>query len=313
MTEGGRHAPVLLSECIEGLGAAAGGRFLDLTFGRGGHTRALLASAPNVRVVAVDRDPEAVSAGQALAAQQGERFRMVEGNFGELAALGAELGGPFQGVLADIGVSSPQIDSPERGFSFRQAGPLDMRMDRTSESLETWLRRQDETTLADVIYHYGEERRSRRIARAILEALAEGRLHTTLDLREAVMSIGGWGHPRIDPATRTFQALRIAINDELGALERMLAAVRALLAPGGRLAVITFHSLEDRLVKWTFRDDALWQPLTRRPVIANEAERAENPRARSAKLRVATRTANPDAGTTGDASLNQIEDKGEDI
>lgn len=188
-----------------------------------------------------------------------------------------------------------------------------MRMDRTSDTLADWLRRQDETTLADVIYHYGEERRSRRIARAILEALAAGRLRTTLDLREAVMSIGGWGHSRIDPATRTFQALRIAVNDELGALQRMLADVRALLAPDGRLAVITFHSLEDRMVKWTFRNVTLWQALTRRPVVASDAERLENPRARSAKLRVATRTADVSARTTGAALLNQVEKREEDL
>lgn len=283
------HAPVMLNEVLEGLCAKAGGSFADLTFGRGGHSRALLEAHPENRVWALDQDPSALEAAEQLRAAFPERFVPVAGNFRDAASL---LGGalPFDGVLADLGVSSPQLDNPARGFSFRHEGPLDMRMDPSQpRSLQDFLELSTEKELADAIFKYGEERRSRAIARSIKHALAEGRLTSTAALREAVWSIGGWRRGRIDPATRTFQALRIAVNDEIAALEALLAALPTLVRVGGRVALIAFHSLEDRPVKWALRQQPAWQVETKRPLVANPEECARNPRARSAKLRVATR------------------------
>lgn len=302
------HQSVLLPEALEGLRVRAGGLYIDATLGGAGHTRALLeASGPDGRVFGVDRDPAALErAGEALAAY-GRRFEAWHGNFADLESLASEAGvGPVDGVLMDLGVSSDQLDTPERGFSFRFEGPLDMRMDPTSGlSVADWLAAHTEEEIANTIYALGEERQSRRISRAIVQARDAGGLTTTSALAEVVeRAVGGRKGARIHPATRTFQALRMAVNEELASVERGVEASLTLLRPGGRLAVITFHSLEDRLVKTLFRNHegreeslyeggSLWRGdeprcsrVTRKPVTASEAECAGNPRARSAKLRI---------------------------
>lgn len=305
------HDTVLLAEAVAALAPREGGRYVDGTFGRGGHTRALLAAAP-CRVIAIDRDPEAVRSGASLAAAIPDRFTLVEGRLGDLAALLAERGiFSVSGVLFDLGTSSPQLDDPERGFSFRADGPLDMRMGREGASAADLVNTVSEARLARIIYLYGEERFSRRVARAILAARAKAPITRTAQLANIVRSVvpdtGG-----IDPATRTFQALRISVNDELGELVRGLHAAETVLEPGGRLAVIAFHSLEDRLVKDFLRLRSggggrvsrhmplsaearapSFRLLTRKPVLPGEAEVARNPRARSARLRLAERTEAP--------------------
>lgn len=302
------HQPVLLAETLDGLRVKPGGRYLDATLGGGGHTRALLeASAPDGLVLGLDRDAAALArTGAALAGYAG-RLRTAHGNYAEMAALSAAAGlSEFDGILMDLGVSSDQLDTPERGFSFLRDGPLDMRMDATrGQTAAEWLAGAEEAEIARVIYELGEERMSRRIARAIVRQRAEAPLERTLDLAALVeRAVGGRKGARLHPATRTFQALRMQVNGELPGMEAGVEAAIALLKPGGRLAVITFHSLEDRWVKHCFREHegreeslytggSVWRGrlprvvrVTRKPVVASEAEQAENPRARSAKLRV---------------------------
>ncbi|MEZ4390051.1 MAG: 16S rRNA (cytosine(1402)-N(4))-methyltransferase RsmH [Polyangiales bacterium] len=285
-----RHETVLLDEVIRGLDLRPGAFAADVTTGLGGHAEAILReTSPDGALLALDRDPYALTrAGERLAAF-GDRVRFHQGPFSELRDV--LQGRRLDALVADLGVSSPQIDDPERGMSFRAEGPLDMRMgpdaDDTAWSVVRELR---EAQLADVIYQFGEERASRPIARSIKRAIDEGAMETTKDLARAVYRV--LGPPRfgkLDPATRTFQALRISVNDELGEVQRLLASLPEVLADDGRVAVISFHSLEDRLVKHAFRGDAALEPLTRKPVEPSEAELERNPRSRSARLRVARR------------------------
>jgi 16S rRNA (cytosine1402-N4)-methyltransferase len=287
------HAPVLLAETIAQLAPRSGALYVDATLGRGGHAEAILeASAPDGRLIGIDRDPRALEETAPRLARFGARATLVHGAFSELPALLAARGAArVDGLLADLGVSSPQLDEASRGFSFRAEGPLDMRMDTTrGETARDLIARMSDDELADVLYRLGEERRSRPIARAIKRADDAGALTTTSDLRRAVVSVLG---PRrqggIDPATRTFQALRIAVNDELGELRALLDALPDLLEDGGVGAIISFHSLEDRAVKQRFRGDARLAPTTKRPIVAGDEEQARNPRSRSAKLRAARR------------------------
>jgi 16S rRNA (cytosine1402-N4)-methyltransferase len=283
------HATVMKAEVIAAL-APREGVFVDATVGGGGHAEAILAAAPNARVVAFDRDPSALEAARERLAPFGDRATFVHATFGEmetrLAALGIDR---VLGVCADLGVSSPQIDDPTRGMSFRHEGPLDMRMDpSTGETALELMERLDEEELANVIFHAGDERRSRRIARSIKRAVKDRELATTLDLRRAIVrAVGPMRVGGIDPATRTFQALRITLNDELGEIDRLLASLPRVLDEGGVAAVISFHSLEDRKAKQAFHDKAIWEPLTKKPVMASDTEREANPRAGSAKLRSA--------------------------
>ena len=303
------HRPVLPAESIRYLAPERGGLFVDATLGLGGHSEALLEASPGVRVIGIDRDPEALELARARLARFDERFRPVHANFKEIAGVVGEAGEQeLSGVLADLGVSSLQFDSSERGFSFRHDAPLDMRMNAASEEEETaaeLLARLPEDEIARIIFEYGEERKSRRIARWIVERREAGRpIEKTTELAELVARAVGYKRTdRIHPATRTFQALRIAVNRELEGLEAFLEASIDLLQPSGRLVVISFHSLEDRIVKRALRrlsgqcecDPRLpvcacgarrtVEILTRRPITPTEAELDENPRARSAKLR----------------------------
>ena len=278
------HLSVLPGESIDALAIRPDGTYVDATFGAGGHSALILAAlSPRGRLIALDADP---SAGARAIADP--RFTLVHANFRELAEQLDALGiAQVDGVLFDLGVSSMQFDEAERGFSFRVAAPLDMRMDPTrGESAAAWLQSHDEREIADAIYQYGEERASRRIAREIVARRDAGRpVVDTADLAALVARVVRGG--RIHPATRTFQALRIAVNDELGALRDGLDAALARTAAGGRIAAISFHSLEDRIVKHTFRDDPRARVVTRKPIVPSEDEVAANPRARSAKLRVA--------------------------
>lgn len=301
-----QHVPVMKAEVLQGLrpSACPAGHFLDGTFGRGGHARALLAElGPSARVDVCDRDPQALAVAAALAAQDA-RVTVKTGNFADRLAELAPAS--LDGVLLDLGVSSPQLDQPERGFSFQHDGPLDMRFG-DGESAAEWLARVDERTLADTLYHYGEERRSRAVARAIVAARAVEPLTRTGQLAELITKVVP-REPGKHPATRSFQAIRIAVNDELGALERGLAAAHAALKPGGRLVVISFHSLEDRIVKQFIQTRSRPPAASRRgppmavpafvpslralgaAVKASPAEQLANPRSRSAVLRVAERT-----------------------
>lgn len=266
------------------------GLYVDCTFGFGGHSRALLAAGAG-QVIAIDRDPTAERS--VTDDLRSERFALVHSDFRHLEkVLASRAIGKVDGILADLGVSSMQLDSPERGFSFRQAGPLDMRMDSSQgPTLHDRLTEVDETELADVIWKYGDERHSRRVARAIVAARERGALTDTAALAAIVRRAAGGGRwHRIDPATRTFQALRIWVNDELEGLDRFLETAAGALAIDGRLIVIAFHSLEDRIVKQTFRRVAEGQAslrvLTKRPVVPDAADAERNPRARSARLRV---------------------------
>jgi 16S rRNA (cytosine1402-N4)-methyltransferase len=303
-----RHVPVLLREAMEALDLREGGAYLDATFGAGGYSTAILAR-PETRVLALDRDPNAVRAGLPLVESAGGRLTLVEARFSDLARVAADLGfAPLDGVVADIGVSSMQFDEAARGFSFRNEGPLDMRMEGRGRSAADIVAEADEETLADILYHYGEERASRRIARAIVAARAETPILTTGALA-AIIERAAPGRPGdIHPATKSFQALRIAVNDELAELVAALEGAEKILKPGGRLAIVTFHSLEDRIVKSFLAErsgrgetrsrrlpgEPVPPPPTfvlegRQPVTPSAAEVAANPRARSAKLRVATR------------------------
>ncbi len=302
-----RHVPVLAREVVDALRPRDGGRYVDGTFGAGGYSSAVLDRA-QCQVIALDRDPDAIAAGQVLAERYAPRLRLIEGRFGDMAELlSAEGVDEVDGVALDLGVSSMQFDQADRGFSFRASGPLDMRMERSGPSAADLVNEADEAELADIIWRYGEERKSRRVARAIVEARRQKPIETTGELAEIVRrAVGPQGRDESDPATRTFQALRIAVNDELGELERGLAAAEQVLAPGGRLAVVSFHSLEDRAVKQFVRARAGRVPapsrhappraqnrattlsdLTRKPVLPSADEIAKNPRARSARLRVA--------------------------
>jgi 16S rRNA (cytosine1402-N4)-methyltransferase len=283
------HIPVLARESVDALAIRPDGVYVDATFGAGGHSALILAALGAAgRLIAFDADP---SAGARAIADP--RFTLVRANFRDLAQrLDALSIAAVDGVLFDLGVSSMQFDEGERGFSFRVAAPLDMRMDPTSgESVAEFLATRGEREIADAIYEFGEERKSRRIARAIVALRDAGTpVRDTVDLAGVVArAVRAPAHAKIHPATRTFQALRIAVNDELGALRDGLDAALARTAPGGRIAAISFHSLEDRIVKQTFRDDPRARPITRKPVVAAEDELATNPRARSAKLRIAER------------------------
>ncbi len=286
------HATVMKTEVTEALAPRAG-IYVDATVGGGGHSEAILEAHPESKVVALDRDQIALDAARGRLARFGDRVTFVKTPFGRIAEPLSELGiETVAGICADLGVSSPQLDDATRGMSFRREGPIDMRMD-PSEGEETALEliaRLGDDQLADIIYQYGDERRSRRIARSVKRALGDNQLETTLDLRRAIVrAVGPVRVGGVDPATRTFQALRIAVNRELEELEHLLAALPTLLEPGGVAAILSFHSLEDRLVKRAFHAKDTWAPLTKKPLVATEEEGASNPRSRSAKLRSARR------------------------
>ncbi len=292
-----RHESVLVDEVVALLQVRPGAIYVDCTLGAGGHTRRLVAAGAG-RVIGIDRDEVALDIAREGLVGAGAVVEFVHDDYRHLpAVLAGRQVSAVDGVLADLGVSSMQLDDPERGFSFRQPGPLDMRMDRSSGlPLSDLLRSVDETTLADVIWKFGEERHSRRVARAVVAARDRGELTDTSALASAVRrGAGGRGWQRIDPATRTFQALRIWVNAELDGLEAFVEVACSVLAPGGRLAIIAFHSLEDRVVKHTFRriagESAAWRVVTRRPVVPGDDECVRNPRARSARLRVLERVA----------------------
>jgi len=284
----GGHASVLLAESLELLAVRPGGLYVDGTVGPGGHAAAILErSGPSGRLLGLDRDAEVLEgAGQRLL-PFGARARLAHADYREIPRLLA--GERADGVLLDLGLSSVQLDTPERGFSFRTEGPLDMRMDRSGgETAADLVNRMSEPDLADLIYRFGEDRASRRIARAIVSARRQARIRTTTELADIVRRAAGRSRrPGLDPATRTFQALRIGVNHELEGLGPALSAIAGCLAPRGRLAVIAFQSLEDREVKHTFRELARegFVLLTRRPLRPSDAETARNPRARSARLR----------------------------
>ena len=293
------HVPVMLNEVMELGDVQPGQTWIDGTGGGGGHARRLADRiGARGRLLVVDRDPQAILR---LRQNLPETICLRQASYDELPRLLAELEwGPVDGILLDLGLSSDQLSDRDRGFSFLSEGPLDMRFDPTCGiAAWQWLARVDERTLADTIFKYGEERFSRRIARRIVQSRREQPIRTAQQLRELIYRCvpagratrAGGRHGRIDPATRTFQALRIAVNEELQILERALALLPDCLAIGGRFLVISFHSLEDRLVKQAFRQDDRLEIVTRKPVQANDTEVAENPRARSAKLRVARRIA----------------------
>ena len=311
------HRTVLLEETISLLAPRGGGVYCDATLGGAGHAiRILDASAPDGRLVGVDRDDDALAAARERLAPYGSRVTLLHGAFGDLPELLAEAGiTALDGILVDLGVSSPQLDRGERGFSFTKEGPLDMRMDPTrGETALALVRRLDIDALADILREYGEERYAGRVARAVKEAVVDGGVTTTTALARVIAKAMPPVHPakreKIDPATRTFQALRIAVNGELDQLATLLEVFPDLLAPGGRFVAISFHSLEDRLVKerirelaWTssMPDDLavkmgertvpICRPLTKKPITAGEAELAVNARSRSAKLRACEKVA----------------------
>lgn len=312
------HYPVMLEEVLEALQPADGAVFVDATFGAGGYSRALLEAA-ECSVIAIDRDPDALALGQAMVEEFDPRLVLLEGRFGEMDVLVRAAGhSAVDGVVMDIGVSSMQLDRPERGFSFRHDGPLSMRMDRSEDAAALTARQvvntYDRDRLASILWTLGEERKSRQIARAIVKARVDQPIETTQRLADIVASaVPGAARAKIHPATRTFQALRIHINKELEELEAGLAAAEQLLRAGGRLAVVTFHSLEDRIAKRFFKarsgpgsrpsrhlpdaGDQGPQPsfrmVSRKPVLPGEREVSQNPRSRSAKLRIGVRTEHP--------------------
>jgi 16S rRNA (cytosine1402-N4)-methyltransferase len=300
-----RHVSVLPAEVLEALRPAAGEVMVDATLGAGGHARLLAQRlAPTGRLIALDCDQAMLDLARPRLEDLPITF--VHAGFDSLRAVLDELEvARVDGVLADLGVCSDQLDQAQRGFSFGQEGPLDMRLDPSQgEPASALLRRLNERDLADLFWKYGEERFSRRIARRIVEERRHSPLETTTQLAELVRRCvprprgAGWKRNPIDPATRVFQALRIAVNDELGALERLLEALPGCVKPGGRVAIISFHSLEDRRVKQALRDREVWEEWTRKPVQASEDEVRSNPRARSAKLRAARRKGGPGlAGT----------------
>lgn len=306
------HRPVLLFEAVKLLAPERGGLFVDATLGLGGHSEAILKASPDTRVLGIDRDREAIRLASERLARFGTRFHVAHANFRDIRRVLAEAGEPeLSGILADLGVSSLQFDMPERGFSFRHDAPLDMRMDATGdeETVAELLERLPEEEIARIIYEYGEERKSRRIARWIVERRERGEpLKTTGELAALVARAVGYKRgDRIHPATRTFQALRIAVNGELEGLDEFVETAVDLLQTRGRLAVISFHSLEDRVVKRVLRRLSgqcecgrrvpvcacgarrAVEVLTRRPVVPSEPELEDNPRARSAKLRACSK------------------------
>ena len=296
------HQPVMLTEVLKALAPVPGGHYVDATFGAGGYTAPLLAAG--CRVSAIDRDATALALAAPLTAKYKNALSLHQGAFSQM---GQMISGNVDGVVMDIGVSSMQLDQAERGFSFQNDGPLDMRMEQSGQSAADFVNEADEADIADVIYRYGDEPKSRRIARAIVAARP---IHRTAELAAVVRRAVGWRDgQKSDPATRSFQAIRIHINRELGELEDGLAAAERVLKPGGRLAVVTFHSLEDRIVKRFLRDRSGQQPggsrhlpdvgptgpaatfdSVAKPVRPGEIELHKNPRARSATLRVARRT-----------------------
>ncbi|MEM1387157.1 MAG: 16S rRNA (cytosine(1402)-N(4))-methyltransferase RsmH [Pseudomonadota bacterium] len=299
----GSHIPVLLSPLLDAV-APVQGHWLDGTFGAGGYSRGLL-EAGAAHVTAIDRDPDVFAMAADWAGPLADRLTLIEGTFGQLDTYADDL----DGVVLDLGVSSMQLDQAERGFSFLRDGPLDMRMAQDGQSAADLCNSADETVLADILYIFGEERAARRIARGIVRARGEAPITTTRALAQIVEAHLPRAKPgQAHPATRTFQALRIAVNDEFGELADALAAAERALKPGGLLAIVTFHSLEDRMVKRFFQDrsggagqgsrhappseilPATFNALTRKPIAASDAEIAANPRARSAKLRVGRRT-----------------------
>ena len=305
------HKPVLLRECLEGLKLRPDGTYVDGTLGRAGHSREIAARLTTGRLVCIDRDQAALDAAEERLAGHLDKVTLIHGNFGDLAGLLDERGiSGVDGMLFDLGVSSPQLDDPERGFSYMHDAPLDMRMDR-SETLTAHavVNQWPQEELRRILWQYGEERYAPQIAAAIVRRRAEAPIATTLELVDTIRSAmpAQALREKQHPAKRSFQAIRIAVNDELTAVEQMLTAAVDRLNPGGRLAVITFHSLEDRIVKSAFQAAAQGctcpkefpvcvcgktpkvRILTRHPIVADEAELAENPRARSAKLRVAER------------------------
>ncbi|MBL4721803.1 MAG: 16S rRNA (cytosine(1402)-N(4))-methyltransferase RsmH [Alphaproteobacteria bacterium] len=307
------HIPVLMEEVLSALEPRDGGVYIDGTFGAGGYTRAILNAAP-CTILAIDRDPDAILRGAPMVQEFDGRLNVIRGRFGDMAELIDEnqdviTDGAVDGVVLDLGVSSPQLDEDHRGFSFRADGPLDMRMAQEGFSAADLVNTVEEKELSRIIFEYGDERRARRVARTIVEARNETPIETTLQLAAIVRRVVPQSRDGIDPATRTFMALRIHINDELGELQRGLAAAELILKPGGRLVVVSFHSLEDRCVKTFLRDRAGAAPrgsrhapetapprapsfklLSRSGVTASKAEARRNPRARSARLRSAERT-----------------------
>lgn len=302
------HVPVLLQPVLNGLRIRQDGFYIDATFGRGGHSRKILAElGPAGRLLAVDRDPQAIKAAEPL--KMDERFSIVRGEIAQLDDITREAGchGRVDGLLLDLGVSSPQLDDAGRGFSFRNDGPLDMRMDPSSgQSAAEWLAKVDEKTLRRVLQQFGEERQAGRIARAIVSARAEQPITRTAELAELIAATAPAYKERKHPATRSFQAIRIAVNDELGQIDKGLASIPAMLAKGGRLCAISFHSLEDRRVKRFLREQSReaepyrgmpdvpeeYRPKLRlvgKAISASDEEVIANPRARSARLRVAER------------------------
>jgi 16S rRNA (cytosine1402-N4)-methyltransferase len=296
------HATVMKTEVIEALAPRAG-LYVDATVGGGGHTEAILEAHAESRVIALDRDQLALDAARVRLERFGDRVTFVKTPFGRMAEALDELGiETVAGICADLGVSSPQLDDAARGMSFRREGPIDMRMD-PSEGEETALEliaRLSDDQLADVIFQYGDERRSRRIARSVKRALGDNQLVSTLDLRRAIVrAVGPVRVGGVDPATRTFQALRIAVNRELEELEQLLAALARLVEIGGVAAILSFHSLEDRLVKRAFHAKGTWTSLTKKPLVASDEENAANPRSRSAKLRAARRVSEEETNKRG--------------
>ena len=288
------HVPVLRDEVLDWLQPRDGGLYVDGTLGLGGHTQAVLErSAPSGRVIGFEWDAEALARAQERLVPYRERLRIVHASYADLAGALEKLNvGPVDGLLVDLGVSSLQLDDRDRGFSFRADAPLDMRMDRRRPVTAAGLvARLSEEQLADLFYHYGEERQARRIARFLVEAREAEPVTTTGRLAEIVAAaVPRKFHPqRIHVATRVFQALRIAVNTELDNLARLLVTAPAVLATGARIAIIAFHSLEDRMVKQAFAGNPAYRVLTRRPIEPQPAETQDNPRARSAKLRVAER------------------------
>jgi 16S rRNA (cytosine1402-N4)-methyltransferase len=310
-----QHVPVLLAEVLEQLAPERGGRFVDATLGLGGHAEALLAASPDVELVGIDRDPQALERAARRLAPFGSRVRLVQANFHQLdkalAGLGVRGPGAIAGVLADLGVSSLQLDTAERGFSFRFDGPLDMRMGLAELTAADVVNQASEEELEKIFRDYGEERQARRIARAIGRARLERPIETTGELRHLVGKVAGghrgrkpWGE-RIDPATRVFQALRIEVNQELEGLEAFIQQAVDLMETDGRLVILSYHSLEDRIVKNSLRglaqgevdpvtgrplaETQLIEVLTRKPLRPSEEEVAINPRSRSARLRAARR------------------------
>ena len=301
------HIPVLLKEVLEQISPKDGGIYVDGTFGAGGYTRATLQAA-NCTVYAIDRDPDAIANGQSLVEKFNGRLKLLHGTFGHMKDLLEEQGiSRVDGIMLDIGVSSMQIDQAERGFSFQKDGSLDMRMSQTGLSAADVVNKYGEKEIADIIYLYGEERYSRRIAAAVVSRRKEKPFLTTLDLAGVIRSVVPHKKDDIDPSTRTFQALRIYVNDELEQLRSGLSEAEVLLNHGGRMAVVSFHSLEDRIVKNFITEKsgktarpsrylpdavqtvATLKPLTKKPIIPSSQECLENPRARSARLRSAER------------------------